>query len=328
MLLSVVIPAYNVEKYILPAVTSALSQEAESMEVIVVDDGSTDDTAEVVSSIRDDRLRLIRQANRGLAGARNTGIRHAQGKYIAFLDGDDVFFSHKLRKQLELIESDAALGFTFTFSAYINERGERSGQLWITSIREPSYLDLIKRNHVLASSVMARKEAVLQAGLFDENLRACEDHEFFVRLLYKTNYKARLLPEVLTGYRVRTGSLTLNFGHQLDNIHKTMEIFAGYIPEFTPRLRRRSMAESYRIISRKALSEGQLEVADQLMRGSLRLYPTLVVSDPRAFITFLLVTLPRLLPKSCRQIPYYWVRGFLKLFYGYFVRTSNSSVSS
>ena len=327
MLLSVVIPAYNVEKFILPTVRSVLSQEVESMEVIVVDDGSTDSTAEVVTTIRDDRLRIIRQANRGLSGARNTGIRHSQGKYVAFLDADDVWFPHKIRKQLELMESDANLGFTYTFSAYINERGERSGQLWITSVREPSFMDLIKRNHVLASSVVARKDCVFQTGLFDENLRACEDQEFLVRLLYKTKYKGRLLPEVLTGYRVRTDSLTMNFAHQLDNAYKTMEIFAGYIPEFTPHLKKRSMAEAYRIASRKALSEGQLQEASQLMRESLRLCPTIVLKEPRAFVTLLLVTLPKMLPESWRQIPYYWVRSFLKLFYGYFNRNCNNAVN-
>jgi glycosyltransferase involved in cell wall biosynthesis len=326
MLLSAVIPAYNTDKYILAAINSALAQKVEGMEVIVVDDGSTDATAEVVTSIRDDRLRLIRQANRGLAGARNTGVRYSRGKYIAFLDADDVWFPQKIRKQLELLESEANLGFTYTYSAYIDERGERSGQLWITSISEPSYLDLIKRNHVMASSVVARKGCVLQAGLFNENLRACEDQEFWVRLLYKTKYKARLLPEVLTGYRVRTDSLTMNFAHQLENAQKVMEIFADYIPEFTPRLKQRSMAEAYRIASRKALSEGQLQVADQLMRGSLRLCPTIVLKDPRALVTLLLVTFPQMLPKSCRQIPYYWVRSFLKLFYCYFDRISNNSV--
>jgi glycosyltransferase involved in cell wall biosynthesis len=315
MLLSAVIPAYNIEKFILPAVRSALSQEVESLEVIVVDDGSTDSTAEVVTAIRDDRVRLIRQANRGLSGARNTGIRHARGKYIAFLDGDDVWFPHKIRKQLKLMESDANLGFSYTYSAYIDERGERSGQLWITYVRQPSFMDFIKRNHVLASSVMARRDCVLQAGLFNENLRDCDDQEFFVRILYKTKYTARLLPEVLTGYRVRSDSLSMNFAHQIDNAHKAMEIFAGYILEFTPSIKKQSLAEAYRIVSRKALSVGQLQVAGQLMRQSMQLCPTIILKDPRAFVTFLLVTFPKVLPKSWAQTPYYCVRSFLKLFY-------------
>jgi len=179
----------------------------------------------------------------------------------------------------------------------------------------------------MASSVVVRKDCFSQAGLFNENLRACEDQEMWVRILYKTQYKGRLLPEVLTGYRVRTDSLTMNFTHQIHNAEKLLEIFAEYIPELTLGLKQRSLAEAYRIASRKALSEGQLQVAGQLMSESLRLCPSIVLKDPRALVTFMLVTFPKMLPKSWRQTPYYWVRHFLKLFYGHVNRRSNNSVN-
>ncbi len=315
MLLSTVIPAYNIEKFIRPAVESVLSQNFRDMEVIVVDDGSTDSTAESVASICDDRLRIIRQSNKGLAGARNSGIENSQGKYIAILDGDDVWFPGKIEKQISLMEQDAAIGFTYTYSAYIDEHGAPTGQLWITTVQEPTFMDLIIRNHVMASSVVVRKDCFSEAGLFNEKLRACEDQELWVRILHKTGYKGRLIPEVLTGYRVRSDSLTMNFDHQLANVQKVMEIFAANIPQFSRKIKNRSMSEAYRIASRKALSGGQLKEAGPLMNEALRICPSLVLRDPRAFVTFMLVTLPRILPEPWQFVPYNWTRAFLKLYY-------------
>jgi glycosyltransferase involved in cell wall biosynthesis len=320
MILSTVIPAYNVEKFILPAVESVLSQNFTDMEVIVVDDGSTDGTVPRLASITDRRVKLITQPNKGLAGARNTGIKAAQGKYIALLDADDVWCPTKIDKQISLMEEDSTIGFTYTYSAYIDEYGKPTGQLWITSVAAPSYLDLIIRNHVMASSVVVRRDCFSQAGIFNEELRACEDQELWVRILHKTNYQGRLIPEVLAGYRVRSDSLTLNFEHQLLNARRVMDIFAASYPDFSPKLRNRSLSEAYRIASRKALSEGQLEVAGQLMREALQLCPTLVLRDPRALVTFMLVTFPGILPKGWQHRPYHWTRALLKLFYRHYLR--------
>lgn len=328
MILSTVIPAFNVEKFIVPAVESVLSQNFADLEVIVVDDGSTDGTAQSLTPIRDRRLQLITQPNKGLAGARNTGIKAAKGKYIALLDGDDVWFPTKIEKQVSWMERDPTIGFTYTYSAYIDEYGEPTGQLWITTVAEPSYLDLIIRNHVMASSVVVRRDCFSQAGIFNEELRACEDQELWVRILHKTNYKGRLVPEVLAGYRVRSDSLTMNFEHQLLSARKVMEIFAANLPEFSPKLRNRSLSEAYRIASRKALSEGQLEVAGQLMRKALHLCPTIVLRDPRALVTFLLVTFPGILPKGWQHLPYHGTRAFLKLFYRHYVRGHNYGTTS
>ena len=99
-LVSVVIPAYNAERTIPSTLVSVLGQTVADIEVIVVDDGSIDSTSNIARSLRDSRLRVVRQANSGHAGARNTGIRHATGKYVAFVDADDLWLPRKLETQL------------------------------------------------------------------------------------------------------------------------------------------------------------------------------------------------------------------------------------
>jgi glycosyltransferase involved in cell wall biosynthesis len=102
---SVIIPVYKTEKYVEAAVASVLNQTYQNLEIIVVDDGSPDDSLKLVRQFDDPRIRIIEQENRGLAGARNTGIRHAVGEYIAFLDSDDVWLPEKLAKHVKHLET-------------------------------------------------------------------------------------------------------------------------------------------------------------------------------------------------------------------------------
>ncbi|HEY9298747.1 MAG TPA: glycosyltransferase family 2 protein, partial [Phormidium sp.] len=115
---SVIIPVYNVQKYIAAAVQSVLDQTYENFELLIVDDGSPDCSVEVCQQFTDPRIKIIRQKNRGLAGARNTGIRHAQGEYLAFLDGDDFWEPEMLAKNIAHLESSPEVGVSFNRSAF------------------------------------------------------------------------------------------------------------------------------------------------------------------------------------------------------------------
>jgi glycosyltransferase involved in cell wall biosynthesis len=314
-LLSAVIPAYNVEKFILAAVESALSQSFRDLEVIVVDDGSTDKTADLVMSLHDSRLKLIRQNNLGLAAARNTGIRASRGKYIGLLDGDDIWLPKKADLQIGIMEEDANIGITYSNSAYIDEAGRFTGQLLISRIKEPSLRELLVRSHILPSSATIRKECFSQAGMFDERLRACEDYEIWVRILHRTSFKARLVSEVLTGYRVRTTSLSMDFDAFLSNARKVVAIFAEHIPEFSEKLRHRALGEVHRIASRKALSDGKMADARRLMTKSIQHCPSILVRDLRGLGTFLLVGVGSLFPERWQRVPYWIARRLMRIFF-------------
>ncbi len=312
-ILSVVIPAYNVEQFIRPAIDSVLSQSFKDLEVIVVNDGSTDSTARRVAQVDDPRVRMISKPNGGLSAARNTGIRAAKGKYIALLDGDDVWSPDYATRHVDVLSRDPSVGISYSFLAYINERGERTGQLLISRLKRPSLMQLIIRN-VIASQVVVRRECFSQAGLFDESLRACEDHEMWVRMLHRTDYCARLIPEVLGEYRVRSTSLSMNFEHQLKNAHTVADRFVREIgiPQW---LKRRSLAEDYRIAGRKSLSNGQRHDAVRFMKAALLYCPWLPLCDLRATGTLLLVAIECALPVWARRVPYRAARGMTKLFY-------------
>jgi glycosyltransferase involved in cell wall biosynthesis len=316
-ILSVVIPAYNVAKFIAPAIESVLSQSFTDLEAIVVDDGSTDATAAVVRRISDDRLHLISRPNGGLPAARNTGIRAARGKYIALLDGDDVWMSGYAARHVSALDSDLTLGISYNYLAYIDEEDVFTGQLLISSKKQPTMEDLIARNHILSGNVVVRRECFEQAGLFDERLRACEDLEMWVRILHRTHYRAQIVTEVLAGYRVRMSSLTMQFEHQVQNARMAADIIDEKVG-ISRQQWRRLVAEAYRIASRKALSNRQTDDARKLLAEAVRLCPWLFLTDLRAVGTFLLVNSERFLPLGARSAPYRSTRALMRLFFRLF----------
>src|SRR5262245_38901577 len=127
--LSVVVPNYNTGAFVGEAIRSILEQTMPDLEVIVVDDGSTDESIAKILAVEDPRLTCVRQPNRGLAGARNTGILLARAPLVGFCDGDDLWYPAKAERQLAVMEEDAKIGLTFSYSEYWTEAGEPTGQL-------------------------------------------------------------------------------------------------------------------------------------------------------------------------------------------------------
>ena len=317
-ILSVIIPAYNVEDFIVPAIHSVLTQSLNDLEVIVVNDGSTDATEARVQGIADERVHLIYRENGGLSAARNTGIRAAGGRYIALLDGDDVWLPGYAARHVSALDTDPTLGISYNYLAYIDEQGEPTGQFLISRKACPSLEELICRNHIGSGNVVVRRQCFEQAGLFDERLRACEDIEMWIRVLHKTNYQARIIPEALTGYRVRSTSLTMQFEQQVRNARMAADIIKEEVG-ISQRLWRRFVAEAYRIASRKALSNRQTVEARELLGEALRLRPLLFLTDLRAAGTFLLVTSERVLPVRVHLFPYQTARALMRLFFRMFI---------
>ncbi len=182
--ISVIIPAYNAARCLRRAIDSVLQQDYRGFELIVVDDGSTDETALIADSYGR-RLRLIRKSNGGLSSARNAGIKHAQGEYIAFLDADDWWLPSKLKLQAELMDNQPELVFCSTTTEVHSPEGGLI-QLWRCGTVGTTALEEIFRVNAFVagsgSAVMAKKTALLKAGGFDETLRSLEDIDMWMRL--------------------------------------------------------------------------------------------------------------------------------------------------
>jgi glycosyltransferase involved in cell wall biosynthesis len=197
---SVIIPAYNAASHLPATLKSVLGQSARPGEVIVIDDGSADDTAAIAAGFG---VRVLSRANAGCAAARNAGIEHASGEYIAFMDADDLWHPHKLAVQLAALQSYPGPAFSFTDYRWFDEQGvhERSSGLR----RHPAFRrvanvmgtpsargDILiaadgKRPvlpdcYIQPSSLLVRRADVIAVGGFDERVRLAEDYEFFLRL--------------------------------------------------------------------------------------------------------------------------------------------------
>lgn len=184
--ISVVIPTYNRARIVGEAVASALAQTYAPAEVIVVDDGSQDDTAAALE-VFGGRVQFIRQQNGGPAAARNTGIRRSTGQFVAFLDSDDLWKSDKLRLQMGLFERDASLGIVSCLSDYVTFEGQPifppgPAQATIRAGSRAGVRALLLANTVSGgSSAVVRRECLDDLGLFDESLRGVEDWDFWLR---------------------------------------------------------------------------------------------------------------------------------------------------
>lgn len=213
-LVSVIIPAYNARQYIARTIDSVLAQTYEKMQIIVVDDASTDATADVVRSYDDPRLELITlDKNGGVSNARNEGLSHVKGEYVAFLDSDDLWKPEKLEKQLAFMEQTPSYGACFTWSDIIDENDlprtsdDDEDVRWLyNALRQENrtqaqwliYL-LTMGNCFMCSSVLMRTAAVKKTGMQNVSLLQFQDYEYWVRLL--SNFPIQVLCEELVSYR-------------------------------------------------------------------------------------------------------------------------------
>ena len=209
-LVSVVMPAFNVDWCVRRAVDSVLAQSFREWELVVVNDGSTDGTRGVLSSYGQ-AIRVIEQENRGMSAARNAGIRAARGSLVAFLDADDCWLPEKLARQVELLRSRPEIGFCST-SARIENPGGELLNLWQFRHKSTDVLQtLFAENAAIAggcSAVVVRKELLDRVGLFDERLRGFEDPDLWIRLAAVAGYAC--IDEALVVVMRRENSVSRN----------------------------------------------------------------------------------------------------------------------
>ena len=208
-MITILMPAFNARKYIRAAIDSVLQQSFTAFELVIVNDGSTDDTKEIVETFTDPRIRLLNQTHGGVSGALNTGLAVAKGKYIARFDADDICYADRLEKQFVFLEMNPAYVIVGSDADYMMENGE---YLFHFSCIGHEHDDLLDKLYFycpfIHSSVMYLKEAVLKAGGYSPAAHNFEDYLLWTQLAkYGKLYN---LPETLIRIRFNPASVTID----------------------------------------------------------------------------------------------------------------------
>ncbi|HMK27963.1 MAG TPA: glycosyltransferase family A protein [Chitinophagaceae bacterium] len=206
---TVLMPARNAEKYIAEAMRSVLEQDFTDFEFLILNDGSTDDTANIIKQFGDRRIRLIEQPGQGIAITLNKGLQEARGRYIARFDADDICFPGRLQKQVKFLDENMDHVLTGCDAEYISENGEH---LFNFSCTGHSHQEIMNKLYVncpfIHSGVMYRKEMVLKAGGYSPDAHNFEDYLLWIQLAKYGRYSN--LPEQLIKVRFNPNSATID----------------------------------------------------------------------------------------------------------------------
>lgn len=269
---SVIIPTYNCAKYLRDTVESVLSQSFQDFEIIIVDDGSTDNTKETISKLgNDQRIIYISQENKGQACARNTGLKMAKGDYIALLDADDKWLPNRLEEAVAALDNHPDVGLVHAHSLRITEDNKPIE----TIKRDPRFLSgslfetiFLRQTHISCPTATFRRECLDTVGLMDEN-RTClgnEDREYWLRVSQR--YPVLFIDKVLAHYRVRENSVSKDTSKMFK---ARLYVVDKFVPEGgqRQRLRRLALAKIYHDYGDEFLIKGNFKQAREQYKKSL-----------------------------------------------------------
>jgi teichuronic acid biosynthesis glycosyltransferase TuaG len=222
---SIVIPNYNNAHFLGDAIQSVLNQTYQNFEIIVVDDGSTDNSRDVVSNFGE-RVRYIWQENKGLGGARNTGIMAAKGEYIGFLDADDQWIPNFLEIMVSLTQKYPDIAVFYCNARYMDKQGVDLPQSVGVRAIPPDriYQALLRANFIIPSTILAKRSIIIDEGLFDQNcksLHGCEDWDLWLRIAPRHKFIGTQLS--LVRYRLHGQTFSSNPSHMEEAVRAVIE---------------------------------------------------------------------------------------------------------
>lgn len=292
-LVSVVMPCYNVADTLAEAVSSVLNQTYETLELILVNDGSTDgETPKLCDSFQEDsRVRVIHQANLGLAGARNTGLAAAQGDYVALLDSDDLYEPEKLALHVDHLAANPKVGLSFSYSRFLSEAGKPLLLTQGKQVRGIRPEHVLCRNPVGNGSTAVLRREVLAAvakpqgsesehEYFDTELRQSEDVEFWLRVIATTQWNIEGIDKPLTLYRLNSGGLSANTAEQLASWELFLEKASGYAQSTVSQFGSYARAYQLRYLARRSVHSRSPLAALAYLRDALRAEPRILLQEP------------------------------------------------
>lgn len=270
---SVIIPAYNAMSYLPETLESVIKQTFTDFEVLIIDDGSTDNIRQWYINLVDKRIKLICQENQHLAAARNTGIDHSLGEYLAFLDADDIWEPTKLEKQVNCLESNFKIGLVHTWTVLIDYQGKPTGKALKSQAEGQVWQQIVQKNTIVVSSVMVRYSCLQNLGAFDRDLHYCEDYDLWIRLA--AHYDFAVVKEFLTRYRLHPGSLSTHCQSVMESFRILIERAFKYVPTELLYLRNRGYGNQNLYLAWKSLNNRDYQRAIYYRQQAIAHYPQL-----------------------------------------------------
>ena len=282
-LVSVIIPAYNAEAFIEATLASVLTQTYTNIEVLVVDDGSRDRTAEIVQAVaeQDSRISLLRSSNQGVAAARNLAIDNSCGEYIAPLDADDIWYPQKLDKQVDCFSlAGPDVGLVYAWSTCIDENGQLTGGYNASDVEGEACLSLVYSNFIgNASAPLIRRSCFERVGGYDSQYReydsqGSEDRDLYIRIA--EHYRFSVVREFLIGYRQTKDSLSCNTAAMAKAHTLLLKDVRRRHPELPERVYRWAESCSCEYLGQKCIHSGDYWGALRWLSKAVTLDPVLL----------------------------------------------------
>lgn len=295
---SVVMAVRDCEPYIRDAVGSALRQDFQSFEIIAVDDGSIDGTRDILEKIDDSRVRVLTSPQLGPAAARNVGLRAARGKFIALLDGDDMWDAGKLAAHVAAFDDHPDVDLIFSLSRFVDDRGNA---LVLPTRRISGRFDFgsLLRDNVTGngSAVVVRRSSIPADG-FDESLTACIDYDLWLRVALQRPGNVFCIPVELVSYRRHAGQVTGNWRRMQKGWKATMARMERLNPAEFERSRAVAASNWFRYLSFLAYESGDKRDALALLGSSVRSSGRVALRNPRTWLLAMAISSSVILPAS------------------------------
>lgn len=223
-LVSVIIPTFNRVNYIGRAIESVIGQTFPNFEIIIIDDGSTDDTCKYINSLNNNKIKYYYQSNKGVAAARNKGLEVANGDFIAFLDSDDEWLPQKIEKQLNLFKSNPLLGMAYCGSEILNEENKVLTRRYCQiNCRGKIFKHLILNNFIPTPTVIIKKNIIKKAGRMVEDLKFGEDWHYWLKVSLLT--EVDFINEIQVRFRrLEDGLTNKDFKYNINYSKKVIEL--------------------------------------------------------------------------------------------------------
>ena len=294
---TVVVPSFNAERYLEEALTSLYAQTYQDFEVVIVDDGSTDATAELAKRFVDDRTRLVAKENGGCASARNAGVAEARGRYISFLDSDDYWAPEFLARAVGFLERNPDVCMVFSLLTVVDEEGTSSGLLKSHGRKRYQFADLVMENPIGSGSCSLIRREVLDAmAPFNESLPASSDCDMWLRMAHSYPFGIACLPAPLSFYRRHSAQITADWRRMAAAYNLVIAEARALDPETFDPLENAARGKKSRYFAYIAYENQEPRAAFRLLKESFGFAPLRFVTDPRAWallgITLIQLALP------------------------------------